>query len=72
MVSDFDREWFGMPPEGFRVDTVVDIHTGPVVILVCVVCRPHRHTGSWADPVDLADVYRVAGRHRSETHGEGT
>lgn len=72
-MSDFDCQWFGMTPMGFRVDVVTDIHTGPATVLVCVVCRPDLRVGTWADPVDLAEVYRAARLHRFEAgHGEGS
>lgn len=71
-MTDFDREWFGMPAsDGFHVDVVVDIHEGPVTVLVCRWCRPERRVGSWNASVGLVRVMAQAVAHKAEEHGEG-
>lgn len=71
-MTDFDRAWFGGPDDGgdFRLDTDVDIHVGPRVLLVCRLCRPQTRLAAWSDAVDLAYAVSVATDHGFAVHWE--
>jgi hypothetical protein len=72
-MSDFDRQWFGMPErEGFHLDVTTDIHTGPATVLVCRWCRPERRVATWDVSVGLVSVMAAAVAHKGEAHGEGS